>query len=55
MEEIMIFDLQAKVVYHEHIETNEHSVDVSTLNPAIYLLQIHTADQVSTHRIFVQP
>lgn len=55
MEEIMVFDLQGKLVYHDFVETNEHTVDISALDGAIYLLQIRTADRVSTHRVLVQP
>ncbi len=55
MEEVMIFDLQGKLVHHELLETNAHSLDVSALDPAIYLLQIRTTEQVFVHRIFVQP
>ncbi len=55
MEEVMIFDLQGKLVRHEIVEDNELSVDVSALHPAVYLLQTRTSKQVSTHRIIVQP
>lgn len=55
MEEVMIFDLQGKLVHHELLETNAHSVDVRSLDPAIYLLQIRTTEKVSVHRVFVQP
>ena len=55
MEEVMIFDLQGKLVYQETVRNNTHSLDVSAFEAAIYLMQVRTADYVSTHRLFVQP
>ncbi len=55
MEEVVIFDLQGKLVYQETVRNNTLSLDVSTLEAAIYLIQVRTANQVSTHRLFVQP
>lgn len=55
LEEVLIFDLQGKLVRHEFIHHTQSSLDVSALNPAVYFLQIRTSEQVSTHRIIVQP
>ncbi len=54
IEEVLIFDMQGKLVRHALLDNNELSVDVSSLNSAVYLLQARTSEQVSTHRIIVQ-
>jgi len=55
LETVNIFDLQGKLVHQVIVGNHEYSVDVSALDPAIYLLQVRTADQTSVHRIFVKP
>ncbi len=55
LEVLKIFDLQGRLVHHILLGNYEYSVDVSALDPAIYLLQVRTAEQTSIHRIYVKP
>ncbi len=55
MEGLKIFDMQGRLVHQVIVGNHEYSVDVSALDPAIYLLQVRTADQTSVHRVFVKP
>lgn len=55
MEALNIFDMQGRLVHQVIVGNHEYSVDVSALDPAIYLLQVRTADQTSVHRIFIKP
>lgn len=54
MQEVMIFDLKGKRVHHTLVSTHEHQIDISALEPAIYLVQIRLADALHIQRIVVQ-
>ncbi len=55
IEQVMVFDVQGRLVSQESGYNKTHTLDVSGLDAAMYLLQVKTSEQISIHRIFVQP
>lgn len=55
LEQVKMFDMQGRLVYEQQECGHRYTLDVSGLEAAMYLLQLKTAGQLSTHRILVQP